>query len=230
MTLWAVFLGSLVGSAHCAAMCGLIAGAAGRRPTHAAAYHLSRLTGYLILGLIGGAAGAGAERLGTLAGLTGTATRIAGVSLAVFGVGVMLSAAGLRPLRWNPGHGWIGRVAARGRALPPLGRASVLGLVTAALPCGWLFAFVAAAAATADPVRGALTMAVFWTGTVPAVAGAGLMLARLAGPLRARLPLVSGAVLVGFGLYTALVRPGSGHAGHDAALPAAAPMHDHVAR
>ncbi|MEZ4456627.1 MAG: sulfite exporter TauE/SafE family protein [Gemmatimonadales bacterium] len=124
--------------------------------------------------------------------------------------------------------GWIAGWPPRGRALPPLGRASLLGLVTAALPCGWLFAFVAAAAATADPLRGALTMAVFWTGTVPAVAGAGLMLARLAGPLRARLPLVSGAVLVGFGLYTALVRPGTTHAGH-APMPAA-PMHDHDAR
>lgn len=221
MTIWPILVASLVGSPHCAAMCGLIAGAAGRRPAETVAYHGSRLVGYLTLGLAGGLVGVAAERLGAWAGLVGTATRVAGIALVLFGLAGILTSLGVGPGRWfRGGHGWVGRVAARGRNLPPLPRASLLGLVTALLPCGWLFAFVAVAAGTADPIRGAATMGAFWIGTVPAVVAAGFFISRLAGPLRARLPIVSGAVLVVFGLVTVLARP-SQHATHAGRQPAA---------
>lgn len=228
MTIWPILLASVIGSPHCAAMCGLIAGAAGRRPAASVAYHGARLAGYAALGVIGGLVGAAAERLGAWAGLMGTATRIAGIALILFGLAGILTSLGVGPARWfRGGHGWVGRVAARGRDLPPVTRAALLGLVTALLPCGWLFAFVAVAAGTADPLRGAATMGVFWIGTVPAVVAAGYLVSRLAGPMRARLPILSGAVLVVFGLVTAFARPSQGHSSHQ---PAPTATHDQHAR
>ena len=211
MNPWPILVASLFGSAHCAAMCGLIAGAAGRRPAEASAYHGARLLGYLVLGVVGGLVGTAAERLGLWAGITGFASRAAGFGLVAFGLTAMLASLGLRTPGWRGGHGWLAPVAARGRTLRPLGRGALLGLVTAALPCGWLYAFVAVAAGTGNPWSGAAAMAVFWLGTVPAVAGAGLLVSRLAGPLRARLPLLAGAVMVVFGLVTALARPSPAH-------------------
>jgi sulfite exporter TauE/SafE len=89
-----------------------------------------------------------------------------------------------------------------------MSRAAALGVLTAAFPCGWLYAFLAAALGAGGPFGGALAMAVFWLGTVPALVGAGLVLHRLAGAFRARLPLVAALALIVLGLVTAFLRPG----------------------
>jgi hypothetical protein len=73
-----VFLASLAGSPHCAAMCGpflAFAAADGDGPgangraTPLLAYHGGRLVSYVLLGAGAGALGAGLEQLGRLAGL-----------------------------------------------------------------------------------------------------------------------------------------------------------------
>lgn len=208
MTVAVILVASLVGSVHCAAMCGVIAAAAGTGARNVAAYHGSRFAGYMALGGIAGMLGAAVDGLGVWAGMTGVATRVAGAGLVLFGLAGVAAGLGVRlPFRMPAGHGLPGRIMARARAWSPARRAAVLGAVTALLPCGWLFAFVAVAGATADPLRGAVTMAVFWIGTVPAVASAGVVVARLAGPVRSRLPVLAGLVLVVVGLVTVFGRP-----------------------
>lgn len=225
MNLWPILLASLVGSPHCAAMCGLVAGAAGRRATTALAYHGSRLAGYLALGALAGALGATAESVGRIAGTTGVAARIAGIVLVCFGlVGVLAALGWRRPTGTGRLHRIATSVAVRGRALPPVRRAALLGIVTTLLPCGWLYAFVAAAGSTAAASQGALAMSLFWLGTVPAVATAGALVSRLAGPIRARLPLLSAATLIVFGLVTVLARPSHRHDETPSAI------HDHARR
>ena len=59
-------------------------------------------------------------------------------------------------------------------ALRPLPRSLGIGLLTAFLPCGWLYLFAAYAAGTGSPARGAMVMAAFWLGGVPALLLAGL--------------------------------------------------------
>jgi sulfite exporter TauE/SafE len=215
MTVWAILAASLLGSPHCSAMCGLVAGAASGQPggassgrmALAATYHAARLAGYLTLGLVAGTLGAGVDRLGTAVGWLGVATRVSGGILVVIGLGALGVALGVRrhatlaPLRW------INDLARRAGRLPPLRRAAALGGLTAALPCGWLVAFLATAAATGNPQSGALAMAVFWLGTVPALVGASVIVHRLAGAFRRRLPLVAALSLIILGLLTALGRP-----------------------
>ena len=216
-----IFVASLAGSPHCAAMCGpflAFAAASDERPgarrrhLSLVAYHGGRLAAYVAVGIAAGALGVGVERLGTLAGVARGAAVVAGVLMVAWGLNTMLALRG-----WRPGsaHGpeFLQRALAnairRVGNLPGVPRAGLTGLATALLPCGWLYAFAAAAGGTASPFRAALVMALFWTGTLPVMVTLGAGLQRVAGPLRSRLPLVTASAVVVIGLLsiTGRLRP-----------------------
>jgi sulfite exporter TauE/SafE len=81
------------------------------------------------------------------------------------------------------------------------------------LPCGFLYAFVAVAAGTGSAAGGLLVMAAFWTGTLPVMAGLGLIAQRALGPLRRRLPVITASILVVVGLLavSGVLRPKGMH-------------------
>lgn len=203
------FVASLIGSLHCAGMCGAFVAIAtmptpgeGRpvpRGVVNAAYNLGRLMTYTLLGGLAGLLGSAINLGGTLAGIERASAILAGGILACVGVLMLLKGAGVRlgrvPLpafwvRWvSKGHGLALRV-------PPMPRALLIGLLTTLLPCGWLYAFAINAAGTGDPVRGALTMTAFWFGTLPMMAALGAGIRGLAGGLGARMPIAAGIALV----------------------------------
>jgi len=203
-----VFVAALLGSAHCAGMCGglacFVAGSSGSARS-TAAYNGGRLVAYVALGVLAGAAGAGFNRAGTLAGWSRPAAVVAGTLMIAWGAFTALQAFGLRaPALAMPA---VARdaLASSLRALSgrsPTERGLALGLLTPLLPCGWLYAFVATAAATGSSLRGAAVMGVFWAGTVPMMAALGIGLQRTFGPLRARLPALTSVALVVIGLLT----------------------------
>lgn len=214
-----IFVASLAGSPHCAAMCGpfLAFAAAGseedighRHPL--LAYHAGRLASYVALGAGAGALGASIERLGRLAGLGRAAALASGLLMVAWGVHTILEHAGWARRLHGPGfvRRALGATVSRVGALSGAVRAGITGVATALLPCGWLYVFVAAAGGTASPLRGALLMIVFWSGSVPAMVALGLGLQRLAGPARRHLPLVTASVVVVIGLFTIAgrLRPG----------------------
>jgi hypothetical protein len=97
-------------------------------------------------------------------------------------------------------------------------RALLLGLFTTLLPCGWLYAFVATAAGTGSVPGAMLVMATFWLGTVPVLAGLGVVAQRAFGPLRRHLPAVTATAMIVIGLMMVTGRlsrsmPGSAPAG-----------------
>jgi sulfite exporter TauE/SafE len=211
----AVLVASLLGSVHCAAMCGPFvcfyatsgASPASWRqdsPSHAA-YNLGRLVSYLVLGLIAGALGGMLDRAGVLAGVGKIAAMIAGVLMVGWGAGAILAARGIRiPAPGVPGA-WqraAGAVLQQVRNQPPVIRAAATGLVTTLLPCGWLYAFVVTAGGAGSPLRGALVMLIFWAGTLPMMLAVGFGARAFFGPLRARLPMVSAAVIVMLGVFS----------------------------
>jgi sulfite exporter TauE/SafE len=187
----------LLGSLHCAAMCGPIAIAAGSRPDGSTdlgatgAYLAGRLASYAALGALFGALGAHALcRLPV-----GTAQWIAVVLVAgAAGYrGVSLLRARRRPaaavvaLRTRPPRRSL---TARLLALVPR-RAGALGLVTGVLPCGMLLPAWMLAATSARPAIGALVMLVFAATSAPGLllplAGRGV-LARVTARLPASAP------------------------------------------
>jgi sulfite exporter TauE/SafE len=221
-----VFVAGLLGSVHCAAMCGSFAclasggdaGAGARAMRSTAGYNLGRLLSYAVLGLIAGAAGAGLDRVGAVAGFARPATIVAGVLLMLWGLATLLATLGVRvpALEVPP------RLATRvSRALgvvqsrPPMVRGVAIGALSAALPCGWLYAFVATSAAAGSALAGAMVMAAFWLGTLPMMVAIGLGAQRLLGPFRRRLPALTALVLVVLGALTAtgrFVAPAAAHA------------------
>lgn len=206
---------SFVGSAHCAAMCGGFVGFVARAHGSARpwagplAWQGGRLAGYLVLGALAGLLGAGLERAGSWLGIHRAAAIVSGSMMIAWGLWTLI---GLRRGVAAPGgasiHRWIGRIVRLLGSWPPAPRAGVLGLATALLPCGFLWAFVATAAATGSALNGALVMLAFWAGTTPALVGVALVARRALGPLERRLPLVTAAALVVIGLLTVAGRIG----------------------
>ena len=204
-----VLVASLLGSVHCAGMCGgfvcFYAGGAGSGTRAHVAYNVGRLTSYLFLGLMAGLVGATVDRFGALAGLSRGAAVLSGTLMVAWGLSTLLAARGVRVPRLEGrlgGQNTLGKLLARVRGRSAIVRAATTGLLTTLLPCGWLYAFVAAAAGTGRVDRALLTMGVFWLGTLPMMLAVGYGVQRLSGPLRTRLPVVTATAVVVLGLLS----------------------------
>lgn len=215
---FAVLSASLLGSLHCAGMCGAFVvlavsqtnGGAVSRPWRLqAAYHTGRLLTYLGFGLAAGAVGASVNFGGSLVNIQRAATILAAATLVVFGVFTLLRVLGVSKGA-HSAPAWMGRLAQRGHraawTLDPLPRAMAIGLLTTLLPCGWLYAFVVTAAGTAHALTGAAVMGVFWLGTLPVLAAVGAGARRITGPLGAYAPILTCCLLIAVGIFTLVHR------------------------
>ncbi len=212
-----VFLSSVLGSLHCAGMCGAflaMAVAGGEcdpsiRVRLQAAYHGGRLVTYVVLGVLAGFLGSAVELAGAATGWTHAAAIIAGVFLVFFGVVLVLRSLGVRlpriPLPASLTTTLV-RLHRVSDSWSPAARAMFIGLLTTLLPCGWLWAFVAAAAGTGDWRLGALSMAVFWLGTLPVMIALGTGLQRSVPAARRFMPIATSVLLVAVGMATLLGR------------------------
>ncbi|XAL99333.1 sulfite exporter TauE/SafE family protein [Phycisphaeraceae bacterium D3-23] len=215
----AVFIASVLGSLHCAGMCGAFVAfavggmdaPAGKRARLHAAYNGGRLVTYMLLGAAAGSIGALLDLGGALAGLSRVAAVIAGVMMVGFGVVALTHAMGKSTMRW-PVPAFMQRAMMAGQTfamkLTPTRRAVVIGLLTTLLPCGWLYAFAITAAGTASPSWGAVTMAVFWLGTLPVMVSLGACVQKLTGTVGRQLPVVTALAVIVVGLWTLAGRAG----------------------
>lgn len=213
--LLAVFVASLLGSLHCAGMCGPFVAFATLRAKGAApraqkgsaalqvAYHTGRLLAYFTLGALAGVLGATLNLGGSLLGIGRLAGFCAGLLLIIVGSARVLGLLGVR-VPALPRSSLLARGIALGHAaasrFAPLQRAWAIGILTAILPCGWLYAFVAVAAGTGNALGGTATMAVFWTGTVPILAGIGAGLGQVVLRASRYFQLAIAVLVIGLGL------------------------------
>lgn len=209
-----VFLASFLGSLHCAGMCGgvvaFLAGTPGQAGSTKVqvAYHLGRLFSYATVGALAGLFGAALDLGGEAVGVGRVAIFLAGALMITYGIILLLRIRG-RQVRLPVPH-FLQRsyrkgfdaVAGRG----PVLRGGAMGILTAFLPCGWLYLFAAGAAATAHPGWGALSMVAFWAGSVPVLAALGVGVQKLAGPLQRHVPSFSAVLLVVVGLMAVFGR------------------------
>ena len=205
----AVFVASLLGSAHCAGMCGAFVAFAVSEPGDTkrahlhAAYNGGRLVTYMILGALAGLLGAAVDLGGAAAGVQRAAAILAGAMMICVGIVTLVRMAGVRVPHMPVPKAMQNVVRAGHRASlrwKPVHRALLTGLLTTLLPCGWLYAFAITASGTGSPLWGAVTMAAFWFGTLPIMLSLGLSFQVFTGPLRKRLPLVTSLLLVAVGL------------------------------
>jgi len=228
--LLAVLITSLVGSLHCAGMCGVFvamatgAGQGAReRARLQAMYHGGRLIGYSALGVACGAIGRALDLGAASVGMNRVAIWLAAGTIVIVGLVALLKELGVGLPRtgapkWAQRVFQSGAMAAQG--LGPVRRAGVIGLLTVLLPCGWLYAFAIMAAGTASPLLGGLVMATFWIGTVPVLAFVGLGAGAIRQRLGPRARLAAACLVMAIGAGTLMRASGADLSGVRAAMGA----------
>ena len=225
LLVWGVFVASLLGSVHCAAMCGAFACMASpvRRPGQADdpgtagapaspwlrlepfAYHAGRLASYLALGVAAGGLGARIDQVGDLAGWSQLAAVIAGCLMVAWAAGSIAAYLGVKvPVTLAPewARKAIGAALSFARDRSRMQRAFLIGLATTLLPCGWLYTFVVVAAGTGSPLAGANVMFVFWIGTIPMLTAVTAGALRLFAPAMRRMPIATALIVLVLGLLS----------------------------
>ena len=205
-----IFLGGLLGSAHCVGMCGgfaLLVGAPARRwrvnLARQIVYSGGRIFTYCTFGAAVGYGGLRlAERWGNVVNVQAAIAIVAGILLVAQG---LISTGALHYATRVVRRAWAGdgAVASHGSSGVGIGclmggmvgaflrdrrwsHVFLAGVFTGWLPCGLVYAYMALAASTSNLFGGMLTMAAFGLGTVPmmVLAGSGSSLFSLAGRRR----------------------------------------------
>lgn len=222
-----VFVVGLLGSVHCAGMCGGIVGALSVAPARGQAvpvtvrlappvrpalvnmlaYNAGRIVSYMLAGGLAGGIGQGAAALSRLPALQAGAYWMANLMLALLGLYLMDAWRGLARLEqggqvlWRHVQPLLRHVRpAQGAGLGPA-RLLAAGALWGWLPCGMVYSVLVTAMLSGSAAGGALVMLAFGLGTLPMLLGLGLLGARLRAGLRLRgVRLACGALVLGFGL------------------------------
>jgi len=231
----AALVAGLLGSTHCVLMCGGIAGALGlgaqaggachgQSLRFPALYNLGRITSYAVAGGIAGALGGGTLALAGLPQLGKWFAALA--ALVIVLVGLRLLAGGRHFAAFDrAGAAAWRRIAPLTRGLFPVttpARAFGVGLAWGWLPCGMSYAMLTAALLTGGPLAGALLMAMFGIGTLPAMLALSSGASTLLRPATRR---IGGAVLVVMGLASGFALLAPAPSGHDHSVQ---PGHEHA--
>ena len=187
--LGATAIASALGSLHCVGMCGPFAimasgtnNSGGQNNLEAkvnaiqqmTAYHIGRLTTYLLMGLTVGFLASSLGRWDWFQSM-GVWAGIFLIGMGVWRLLIALSPDGFLTSNSTAKHGkWVqtwSKQLARFRHFLPrqTKRQSAFGwgLTTTLLPCGWLYVFVVTAAASTSTAMAMATMIAFWIGTLP---------------------------------------------------------------
>ena len=211
------FLIGLLSALHCLGMCGGIVGALAfslpleirRDPSRLVlflfAYNLGRVGSYALAGAAFGWLGEALMASGGAAWPHRVLQWIA--ALVMVGIGLYIAG-------WFPRFAQVERIGEPlWQRLEPLGRrilpvatlprALVYGAIWGWLPCGLVYTMLIATPAQGGPVAGALYMALFGLGTLPAMLAIGLLTGRLHAWARdRRVQLIAGLSVIALGLYT----------------------------
>ncbi|MBL8914497.1 MAG: sulfite exporter TauE/SafE family protein [Archangium sp.] len=195
------------GSVHCALMCGPLACASmgpHRSPAAIAGWQLGRLSAYVVIGAALGSIGRGVSHL--------FVASVAQYLPWVMALGLIIAAFDLtkRIPFMRRGASTVLSVASKTES--PFSRSFLFGVATPLLPCGLLYGLFLAATAAGGALEGAVLLASFALGAVPALLAAQLGLARLnVNPwIRRVVPLAAAAVLI---VRALLARNDVGHCG-----------------
>ncbi|MCB0819067.1 MAG: sulfite exporter TauE/SafE family protein [Bacteroidetes bacterium] len=213
----AITLG-ILGSFHCVGMCGPIALAL---PVHHLStpgkisglllYHIGRAFTYSLFGAFFGVLGMGV----VIAGYQQALSVVLGIAILI---GLFLPASGLSRFFTAPFAGFTYKIKSafsslfRKRSHTAL---FVTGMLNGLLPCGLVYMALAGATATGDITKGALFMAVFGLGTLPAMFSVTFfsgISASFRTKIRKYIPIVAGTmalllILRGLGLGIPYVSP-----------------------
>lgn len=193
---------SFFGSWHCAAMCGPVASLMGQRKS-LFSYHLGRLVSYTLLGAAAGYLGQFFLNSEFIT-LRWTAVILLSLILILSGIHNLLPLSIQNKLQSYQFSHFILNAIRRFQAFHLNKSGFAVGLLTALLPCGWLYTYVTAAIATKSPWGGAALMFLFWLGGLPALIAVPMMVRSSIARAGLRQQKIAGAILVFAGIYSLL--------------------------
>lgn len=198
-----VIVAGLVGSPHCASMCGPLVMNFATRRRRLVFYQLGRMISYVTMGALAGALGAS---------VLGDARPLWLTRLSLVLIATTLIYNGYRAFSGKPLHFQLPKPIqklslklwglTRRPNLHENSSALLMGLLTVLLPCGHLFTFLLGAVATGGAIPGAVFMFAFWLGSSPLLIAAGLALPRLLQLPGGKGQRVAGILLVTAGLFS----------------------------
>ena len=164
-------------------------------------YHIGRLTTYLILGFLAGLIGEKTNIIGSLVGMSELTASVTGSIMVISACFILIN----RPLHlsrllprklFSIPHSIISRIPKSG-----LLYGYALGLFSTLLPCGWLYTYVALAAATAHPISGSILMGFFWIGTLPILVTIGSLSHLISSRLSRYIPKIIALCMLAAGFF-----------------------------
>ena len=222
-----IFMIGLLGSVHCAGMCGgivsafSVAAAPHRRipiaitvvtPTSGAllddtlrvgAYNAGRIGSYMAAGAIAGGVSSSLRTLSSVAAIETGGYWLANLMLVALGLYLMNAWRGLAYLEAAGQLAWK-HVQPLTRRLLPMdtpGKAFLLGGLWGWLPCGMVYSVLLTAMLTGSAIAGAAVMLAFGLGTLPMLLGLGLLGTRLqAWTRQPAVRVASGLLVLSFGV------------------------------
>jgi sulfite exporter TauE/SafE len=221
-SLAAIFMIGLLGSVHCAGMCGGIVGAFSvapvrrfpvpvitTRPAPATAlvrvlaYNSGRIASYATAGALAGGLAGGARALTHMAAIETAGYWLANLMLVALGLYLMDAWRGLARLEQLGRHLWQRIEPATARLLPldSPQKLLALGALWGWLPCGMVYSVLLTAMLSGSAAGGASVMLAFGLGTLPMLLSLGLAGAPLRSWIGRRpVRLACGLVVLGFGV------------------------------
>lgn len=187
-------MASFLGSFHCAGMCGPIVSIVGKDLSKTIFYHVGRLLGYLLIGLLAHQIGAASFSFLHESTLVKITPIIFGLTLMMIGI-LMFSARSFHmklPSFMSRPYSYF------------LNRSSFLvGFFSFTLPCGWFYAFVFGAITINDPLKSSLMLFSFWLGTLPLLSLTPFLAHKFITPIRTNYPNVFPLIVFTLGLFLA---------------------------
>jgi sulfite exporter TauE/SafE len=231
ISLAAVFMVGLLGSVHCAGMCGGIVSAFSVAPTRTfpvavitlrsapsaallrvLAYNSGRIASYAAAGALAGGLAGAARTLAGLAVIESAGYWLANLMLVALGLYLMDAWRGLARLEQLGRSVWRRIEPATALLLPldsPL-KLVAMGALWGWLPCGMVYSVLLTAMMAGSALSGAAVMLAFGLGTLPMLLSMGMLGAQLRGWIQLRpVRVASGLLVLGFGVL-GIVRAAGG--------------------
>ena len=194
----AVLIASILGSTHCATMCGPIAITLSNSNSSMSLYHIGRLLSYLTLGIIAGFIGE--------AFLSNNFHIISTISIIL--ISIFLIYTGYKLVMGKPLEMLPARTITKIISVPArwsLGQSKyikslTIGIANGFLPCGWVYIFVIGAIATKSPHYAAGILFIFWVGTLPALSAFPFIFRKVLRKAPRKLAVAAGLILIVVGV------------------------------
>ena len=226
LSLAAALVAGFVGSTHCFAMCGGFAGALGMQArlhnanwiVQLAVTQSGRVTSYALGGAIAGGVGTMLDEFAVVLRAAHILRAIAGLVLIAIAVRVAFAWNFFTPIERAGARFWprLRPLAQRAMRSTRLGSSFLLGALWGWLPCGLVYSMLIYAALSAHAAQGALIMACFGLGTLPAMFASGALAGRVMNGFGGRSSRwIAATLLASFGLLTLFaVWPAAPHQHH----------------